>query len=101
VGYASSTDLFTNVKGRDFEVPLSGGGPYLTTFNSDLALHYEIGKEILCYRTVEEAVELIRYYLLRTTQADQIALAGRKRALSEHTWESRFRYIIDRIGIEQ
>ena len=43
IGY--SEDL-TNMKGRDFEIPGTGGGLYVTTFNPDLARHFVIGAEI-------------------------------------------------------
>lgn len=56
----------------------------MTTFNPDLALHFSIGKEILCYRSVQEAVELSRYYLEHEEEAIAIAKAGRDRALAEH-----------------
>jgi hypothetical protein len=53
-GYIGHSNKLTNVKGRDFDIPGSGGGVYLTTFNSDLAQHFEIGKEILCYHSFDE-----------------------------------------------
>jgi len=64
-GYIGHSNKLTNVKGRDFDIPGSGGGVYLTTFNSDLAQHFKIGKEILCYHSFDECLELIRYYLDR------------------------------------
>jgi hypothetical protein len=52
IGFASPSFTLTTVKGRDFECP-GVGACYLTTYNWELPLHYELGKEILCYRSVE------------------------------------------------
>lgn len=94
LGWASHSDAITNVKGRDFEIPCTGGGVYLTTYNADLAQHFDIGREILCYGNDFELVELIRHYLVRPEEAAAIARAGRQRCLREHTWRHRFETIL-------
>ena len=96
IGYSAA---FTTVKGRDFEIPAAGGGVYLTSYNSDLARHYVIGQEILCYGTLEEMLELIRYYLVHPDEAEQIAAAGRERCLREHRWLHRYRTVLTTLGI--
>lgn len=92
-------ETLTNVKGRDFEVVGAGGGVYLTTYNSDLAQHFHIGREILCYGSREEMIELIRYYLARPGEAHQIAERGRERCLREHRWLHRYQQICRILGI--
>ncbi len=96
IGYSES---LTNIKGRDFDVPGTGGGMYLTSFNPDLALHYRIGKEIICYRNRDEMLELIRYYLARPEEAKEIARCGRERCLAEHRWLHRYKRICEVLGI--
>lgn len=96
IGYSES---LTNVKARDFDIPGTGGGMYLTSFNPDLALHYNIGGEIVCYRNREEMLELIRYYLAHPDEADQIAKRGRARCLAEHRWLHRYRNVLNVLGI--
>ena len=86
MGGIGAAEYLTNVKGRDFEVPCTGGGVYLTSFNSDLALHFVIGREIICYRSRDEMLELIRYYLDHQDEARLISSAGRQRCLREHRW---------------
>jgi len=93
------SESLTNVKGRDFEIPGVGGGVYLTSFNPDLAQHFVIGEEILCYRNREEMVELIRYYLNRPDEARAIARRGRERCLREHRWLHRYQRICQILGI--
>ncbi len=96
IGYSEE---LTNVKGRDFEIPGSGGGLYLTSFNPDLAQHFHVGKEIVCYRNRAEMVELIRYYLARPEEAREIALRARRRCLGEHRWLHRYQRICRILGV--
>ena len=91
IGFASPSRV-TALKARDFECP-GARGCYLTTYNWELCEHFDIGREILCYRSVEELVEMLAYYLKRPDECAAIALAGSKRAEAQHTWEARFREI--------
>jgi hypothetical protein len=96
IGYSEE---LTNVKGRDFEVPACGGGMYLTSYNADLAQHFVIGEEIVCYRTRDEMLELARYYIERADEAAAIALRGRTRCLREHRWFHRYQSVCQALGI--
>ena len=96
IGYSES---LTNVKGRDFEIPGTGGGVYLTSFNPDLAQHFTIGEEILCYRNRDEMLELIRYYLQHRDEAQKIAEKARIRCLQEHRWLFRYQRMLEIIGV--
>ncbi len=86
------------LKGRDFEVPMSGG-LYLTQNNSELSLVYDIGKEIVTYREETDCAEKIRWLLDNPEDADKIRKAGKIRALKEHTWEKRFQQIFSMAGL--
>lgn len=96
IGYE---EWLTNVKGRDFEIPGTGGGVYITSFNPDLAQHFEIGKEIVCYSNREEMVELIRYYLKRPDEARAIAARARARCVREHRWLHRYQHMLALLGV--
>jgi len=98
MGGIEYSEELTNVKGRDFEIPGTGGGAYLTSFNSDLAQHFVVGEEILCYRNRDEMLELIRYYLRRPDEAAEIARRGRARSLREHRWLHRFQTLLRMLG---
>jgi hypothetical protein len=99
IGLASPSDKLTTVKGRDFECP-GVGACYVTTFNWELPQHYEIGKEILCYRSIEELIEIYSYYQSRPEACLQIAQAAWRRCSAEHTWELRFRRIFREVGFK-
>ncbi len=96
IGYS---EILTNVKCRDFDVPASGGGIYLTSFNPDLARHFAVGKEIVCYHNRAEMLELIRYYLRHPDEAAMIARCGYERCLREHRWLHRYLKILDILGV--
>lgn len=96
IGY--SEDL-TNVKTRDFEIPGAGGGLYITSFNSDLAQHFDIGREIVCYRNRDEMLEQIRYYLDRPDEAAGIAMRARLRCLADHRWLNRYAKVCRALGV--
>jgi len=99
MGGVEYSEELTNVKGRDFEVPGTGGGVYLTSFNADLAQHFAVGSEILCYRGRDEMLELIRYYLARPDEARAIARRARERSLREHRWLHRYQTMLRVFGI--
>lgn len=99
IGLASPSDKLTTVKNRDFECP-GAGACYVTTFNWELPQHYELGKEILCYRSIEELVEIYSYYQGRPEACFKIAQAAWRRCLGEHTWELRFRRIFREVGFK-
>jgi hypothetical protein len=98
IGFASPSRTLTTLKTRDFECP-GAGACYLTTYNWELGLHYDIGKEILCYRSMEELVELFSFYRRRPEECVKIAQAAYRRGLSEHTWEKRFRKFFKETGL--
>jgi hypothetical protein len=99
VGFATASGGIGNLKARDFECPGSGAC-YLTTYNWELALHYDIGKEILCYRSTEELLEMYFHYSKRPEECLRIAQAAHRRCAAEHTWERRFRKVFREVGFK-
>ena len=99
MGGIGPAEYLTNVKSRDFEVPCTGGGMYLTSYNPDLALHFDVGREIVCYRSRDEMLELIRYYLAHPDEARDMAQAGRVRCLTEHRWLHRYVKVCQILGV--
>jgi len=97
IGLASPSLTLTTTKARDFECP-AAGGCYLATYSWELPLLYDLGKEILCYRNIEELVEMYTWYRRRPEECLKIAQAGWRRCVAEHTWEKRFRKIFEQTG---
>jgi len=94
IGHCSD---FFSLKLRDFEAPLSGS-LYLTHDNPDLYELYEVGKEIVTYRTAEDCADKVAYYLAHPEEAHAIARAGMKRALRDHTFDTRFKQLLGILG---
>jgi spore maturation protein CgeB len=86
------------LKGRDFEVPMSGG-LYLTQHNPELERVYEVGREIVTYHDIDDCARQIRRLLSSPADADAIRRAGRARALAEHTYERRYDEIFSLAGL--
>ena len=86
------------VRLRDFEVPMSGGF-YLTEYQPELEEFFEIDREIVCYRTRDELVDKIRFYLKHETAREKIRISGLERSLRDHTWQKRFRDAFAVMGI--
>lgn len=73
----------------------TGVGTLLITDEKDnLEEIFEIGKEIVVYRSKDEAVDLIRYYLNHPDEASKIAKAGQMRTLKDHTYKNRMSELI-------
>jgi hypothetical protein len=97
IGYNINGKQVTNLKNRDFECP-GAGGCYLTTFDWELAELFHVGEEILCYRDIHDLAEVWSFYVRRPERCRQIAEAGKRRAIREHTWENRFRNAFSALG---
>ncbi len=86
------------LKGRDFEIPMSGG-LYLTEYHPELEKFYDHGSEIVTYRDFDDLVEKIRFLLSNPEKADEIRRKGYERARREHSWEMRFENIFRLLGL--
>lgn len=86
------------LKGRDFEVPMSGG-LYLTQNNPDLSRVYDVGREIMVYEDEADCAKTILELLNAPERAARIRQAGRERALREHTYEARWKLVLRSSGI--
>jgi len=80
--------LSDQIKGRNFEVP-GCGGFMLTGRAEDLESYYEEGREVACFETISELIDKIRYYLSHEDERTDIAEAGYRRTLYEHTYVHR------------
>jgi spore maturation protein CgeB len=96
-GVEGHQDTFC-LKGRDFEIPMSGG-LYLTEDHPELARAFRVGEEILTYSGIEDLIQKILYYLQHPADAETVREKGRERALREHTWEARFHRIFCLLGL--
>jgi spore maturation protein CgeB len=90
----TSFQMRTAVNQRVFDVPACGGF-VLSDYQGDMDTFFEVGREAVCFSTIEEAVDLAGYYLEDETERLKIAEAGRRRVLSEHTYEKRMGTLVE------
>lgn len=66
----------------------------ITDWKQNLQEMFEIGKEVVAYRSTEECLELIDHYLSHPDEAIAIARAGQQKTLTEHTYARRMEEFI-------
>lgn len=76
------------LKLRDIEFP-GYGACYLTQHNQDVERAFDVGREVLTFRGLREAVAIARDYASHPEMAQAVGRAGRRRVLAEHTWSTR------------
>jgi spore maturation protein CgeB len=89
----TSFQMKTAVNQRVFDVPACGGF-LLSDYQEDMDRFFEVGKEAVCFRTLEEAASLTVHYLGNEGERQRIAAAGRKRVLAEHTYDRRMAALV-------
>lgn len=73
----------------------TGTGTLLVTdWKENLHEMFEPGKEVVAYRTPEECVDLVKYYLDHDEESEVIAHAGQQRTLREHTYYERMQELM-------
>lgn len=74
------------------------GTMLLTDDKVNLGEMFEIGREVVTYKTREECFEKIQYYLSHDRERQAIAQAGQRRTLSDHTYAKRLAEFADLAG---
>lgn len=67
------------------------GALLITDYKDNLTDLFDIGTEIVAYRSPDECVALISYYARHPKEAEKIASAGQKRTLQEHSYINRMK----------
>jgi len=71
------------------------GAMLITDHKDNLNELFEIGKEIVSYRNIEELIDLIKYYSIHDTERESIAKTGQKKTLTKHTYFNRMKDILE------
>lgn len=87
------------IKGRNFEVP-GCGGFLLTERVPHLERYFELDREVAVFDTADDLVDKVRFWLEHDDERRQIADAGYRRVMSEHTYDHRFAAIFEALGSE-
>jgi spore maturation protein CgeB len=73
------------------------GSCLITDWKKDIGRNFEPDKEIITYRTAEECLEKVSYLLDNEDKRREIALAGQRRTLRDHTFDQRAPQLISYI----
>ena len=84
LNFSRATSNRMGIKGRIPLVCLAGGF-LLTEYVPGIENYFEIDREIVCFKTAEEMIDKVTYYLNHDEERRAIAQAGWKRATSEYT----------------
>jgi spore maturation protein CgeB len=89
---------FQGVNCRFFEY-MGAGGFVMTEYRPAIDALADADSEVVTFKSAQEAIEKIRYYLARPQQRWAIAEAGFQRAMRDHTYEKRIETIFSNLGI--
>lgn len=81
---------------RIFEV-LSAGGLLLTDYTEDIAKNFTENKEVIFYKSKNELIEKISFYLKNPDLAEQVSTQGRTQIINYHTFSKRAEEILEKI----
>jgi hypothetical protein len=84
------------LKLRDLEFP-GMGCCCLTQHHADLAGVFELGREIMTFRSAREAASLAKALARQPAECREIGRRARARVLREHTWSSRLPLLESRL----
>lgn len=74
------------------------GAFYMCRYVDGIEEVLEPEREIVTFRSREEMIDLVRYYVGKDGLRRKIAEAGKKRVMNEHTYEIRIRHLIHMIN---
>jgi len=86
----------SQIKARNFEIPYFNGFQ-LSDYTPTIENYFDIGKEIVCYKDVDEAELLIKYYLKNEREREKIKLNGHQKAFNGHGYYHRLKEIMEQI----
>jgi len=100
IAFAPTTSYGRKINLRTFEIPMAGGFQ-LMQYSPYIHLYFEEDNEIVCWKDKKDLERKIKYYLSHEEERKKIARAGYERAIKEHTWIKRFKYVIKEIEVRE
>ena len=97
----SKINLNISLKGIEGGTPqrimdiMSAGGFVMSSYCLETAELFEEDKEIVMFRTAEELLEKVDYYLEHDTEREKIARAGYEKVINCYTYERKMKELID------
>ncbi|MBN1232609.1 MAG: glycosyltransferase [Candidatus Coatesbacteria bacterium] len=95
---SASVKEYTSIKLRLFEIPVSGGFQICDDYEY-VYKYFKKDKEIITFTDKKDLLNKIKLYLQNSRKRDLISERAYKRAISEHTWEKRYKGLFDYINV--
>lgn len=92
-----SVGTMRQFKARIFEVPACGA-LLLTEYVEGLERYYTNGVDAVFWQTVDDLVDKAFHYLTHPDERRAIAMRGIEKTFSEHTYEKRWKPLLERLG---
>ena len=96
INFFRSTKNSSQMKARNFEIPYFGGFQ-LSYYVPSLENYFDIGKEVVCYKDIDEAEQLIKYYLENEEERECIKKNSHQKALKGHGYINRLKDVLAQI----
>jgi spore maturation protein CgeB len=78
---------------RTFDIPACGAFE-MVDYKKNVEMHFEVDKEIVTFKNINELKSKIDYYLKNDDLRKTISKRGKQRVLNEHTWVHRANDIV-------
>jgi len=88
LSWLSAKKRTEQVKARNFEIPLAGGFQ-LTNYVFGLERHFDIGRELAIFGSIDECAQMISFYLGQESLRKKMEVQGYRRAQRDHTYTMR------------
>lgn len=86
----------SQIKARNFEIPYFGGFQ-LTDYVPTIENYFDIGKDVICYKDIDEAELLIRYYLENEYEREIIKNNSYQKSKNKHGYIHRLQSVLEQI----
>ena len=86
----------SQIKARNFEINYYAGFQ-LADYVASLEDYYDLGKEIACYASFEEAALLCKYYLTNNSEREAIRDKGMIKARAQYSYETQLKKVLDQV----
>jgi hypothetical protein len=91
-------DNINILKGRDFEVPLTGSF-YITGYHEELKEYFDLGKDIETYTSKEDLLKKVKYYLENEKEREFIAKTGYEKCINNYTAKESYEKVFGYLGL--
>ncbi|MDZ7819165.1 MAG: glycosyltransferase [Aliarcobacter sp.] len=86
------------LKGRDFEVPLTGSF-YITGYHKELEEYFNIGRDIETYNSKKDLLKKVKYYLENEKEREIIARNGYEKCIKNYTAKRSYEKLFGYLGL--